>query len=928
MLTYDVINLIRSERAILSNLFPDEEQFLNAAALYPGKHVEGRILFIPLKSEEEFEDIVHSSAVGCLARSYEITQEKGDDFVKECEAFTSEILRLCESFPSPIEVLGRKYCILRLSIKAKEPHVILREIGGIKEIKFDLIERGRSFLINKFKGNSDSLSLHLETLKVIQKKWHEFKLKFRDIELLQQSIVKETKVCVPSLSEIVEITEGSLNSGILVFAGKTQFKSSFKQLLNKMGTSDAIGVSEIVHSKNKPILTRVHGKYGSCPLVVLHEPNSYFASWVREIRSFMYSGDEIQRSLRYIDTVILDVCDIDYESEEARKQISDIKQQLALGEIRNVVCLVRTSRLTKLPGIMSRWDGTGRTDVPVQVWHVSKQQAAVLSNMPIPQQFHHNISPIRDSEFEEMQDLFRLQVDRVSRLVRELPGTVHIALLAALRELFFRFISFCDPGSFEDDASAFLKQLESLERHVSGAIYIPLRTNIEILLKGVSTFLHQQGHPLVAAAQKCLVESRSGKKKSFRLGVLSYNTNRTDQKYLTRYLTQLVAPGMAKPFRVEFFDAWNLPPALGSEPGPLKLLLCFNLPREFVTSLFFNRFARACVILSDKRTERTYYKSYEAVKGIHDQVITDAGLLKVLNLPDGRSNVICNGASCFDYSLASPTLKQDMSALGPVNPAEDSDDIETIISRLIKEKRLTFQEGIRGYRESSQATTLTLLLDNDDVLVVNASRKFYRIEDDNSEDSEAISVPASDLNPGDYIVLFRRSRREDLNALIDDSLAKDELYSNVLKISNQWREAIERINKAKRQHLQLNEVFQRAGFDRAPLTFENFLDGSTTKPLQLKELLDAINTVSRMMPGKEIPSFAPAEMHKIIEAVDQLSRVRRMLPRALRTAVINSRAGRQTQLDNTYGEISSRLIETVLQEVALRRIREIVSNYS
>ena len=80
MLTRNAVDYVRSRNFILDKAFSNAEQFLNSAILYPDGQNSGRILFVPLKSEEEFEEAVYSTAIACLTRSYEVTHGKRDTF--------------------------------------------------------------------------------------------------------------------------------------------------------------------------------------------------------------------------------------------------------------------------------------------------------------------------------------------------------------------------------------------------------------------------------------------------------------------------------------------------------------------------------------------------------------------------------------------------------------------------------------------------------------------------------------------------------------------------------------------------------------------------------------------------------------------------------------------------------------------------------
>lgn len=218
MLTRHAADVIRGQHAVLSSAFADSEQFLNSAVVYPAGQQGGRVLFIPLKSEEEFKQVVYSAALACLNRSYEVTNNKSDAFEEERAGFSSEILRMCARFPAPIVEGGRRYEITAVSTGAKVPVIKLRDLDAVPErgIRYELLTQGRSFLVNKFRQNDELLREHLTTLKQIGEKWQEFKVRFRDIELLQKTAGNQAQRPAPSISAIAELKEAGLNNGVLV----------------------------------------------------------------------------------------------------------------------------------------------------------------------------------------------------------------------------------------------------------------------------------------------------------------------------------------------------------------------------------------------------------------------------------------------------------------------------------------------------------------------------------------------------------------------------------------------------------------------------------------------------------------------------------------------------------------------------------------
>lgn len=536
-----------------------------------------------------------------------------------------------------------------------------------------------------------------------------------------------------------------------------------------------------------------------------------------------------------------------------------------------------------------------------------------------------------DEAFRSLKQQFRLVLDRLDTTIHQLPGLGQLDVLAAFRELFFRFISYFDPTAFEADSGAFLEQLTVLNRLMGGGPYQSLRAEITEVLGAAVTTFPDNVHPLAASAGHALKNCAESGRDNFRLSVLSYNNNPQDRAYLAGYLGKAAGRTVWRPLRVEFADPWNMPSVSAVAPSGNRMLLCFNLPGGgvkwgFAASLFFNRYARHCVILCDQSALYTYHRVYAAIKGLYDGALTDQAMAEVLGLSFGSSPALCDGKAALDYDIPPPrreeTADVPSAGNGELIEVKEDYDTETLISRLVNEK-LEATEGHRRVNGTANSNRLVLILDRDGALEVGTASRFYRI-DRSHQDSSVLSVPASDLRPGDDIIQFRKNSRLNLNELIDSSLSGVEHYRSALVTSNRWREAVRKIDSERRELLPLADVFGRVGFYRDPVTFANYLNGTTTRPQDLPHLLNAISAVgSTIIPNKGIPVFTAEECGEIVRAVDKLSTVRRILPMALRAAVALGQTGGTTTLEGEFGEISPDLITAVLKEVDVRRVHEI-----
>jgi hypothetical protein len=299
----------------------------------------------------------------------------------------------------------------------------------------------------------------------------------------------------------------------------------------------------------------------------------------------------------------------------------------------------------------------------------------------------------------------------------------------------------------------------------------------------------------------------------------------------------------------------------------------------------------------------------------------------VLNLPDDADHF--DGRPHFRSLEPSVTWRPaaEEHALATSEGEASGEDIETLVSRLLQEIKVKETSSLHQHVQPLDG--VILLLDGDTVLETTVSHHFYRLEaeSDTDADSKADSgkVRAEYLQEGDDIVLFTRSNRADLNELIDESLRETGAYGTSLQSAYRWQQAIVDINRVRQMHLTLSEIFQQVGFVRTQATFDNYLRGIITKPGDLQQLLHAINSIGRTLyPGRKLLQFSDKDMKEIIAAVDQISHVRRMLPKAMREAAVFRRKGRSL-MNSTYGtQIRPELLDAIMKEVSIRQVREVV----
>jgi hypothetical protein len=870
------------------------------------------------------EEFVYNAATACVVESYERIVSNQQGFDVALNRFREEIEAECLTLPYPLPYMGKKYGFGEVMCQRPVPTICLKASPTDKGIRYELDSQFKELLLGALNPRPATREQDLATLRRIGARWKQFREEFNTvIALNSRGLVNN------SLEGMLNICGKSLKTGILLFTVKSTFKKGFPTVLDDQAATGLITVNEVVYKNESPSIQPVFSRTATHPLILLHAPAAHFADWAGHFHTVGpgITQDGLNTNSVCYDTVILDITEgADRFDDLASEQVATIKEKLASGQLRNVICLVRPGCFTEVQALQRRWQQAGRADIPVLTFHISDFQTNALLGHP-PPDHGPQVKEINAAGFEEKQQKFRALLERLSALMRDSYGSTQISTLSNLRDLFYRYTSFYDQAAFVRDFSSFLDTLENLHEYVAGGLVERIireaRELYDIIASGAPA-----APPLAATALEVVLQQAAPSgNKPCHLSIVSYNRNQDDQHFLAALLKGAYATTQKRKLNITFFNSRQLPSPLRNQHQRSDLLLVLNLPWEFAPLIHLDRYAYQTLVLADLGTLRRYQVAARKVNTVYDQLITDVMLAQVLNLPDDADHF--DGRPHFRSLEPSVTWRPaaEEHALATSEGEASGEDIETLVSRLLQEIKVKETSSLHQHVQPLDG--VILLLDGDTVLETTVSHHFYRLEaeSDTDADSKADSgkVRAEYLQEGDDIVLFTRSNRADLNELIDESLRETGAYGTSLQSAYRWQQAIVDINRVRQMHLTLSEIFQQVGFVRTQATFDNYLRGIITKPGDLQQLLHAINSIGRTLyPGRKLLQFSDKDMKEIIAAVDQISHVRRMLPKAMREAAVFRRKGRSL-MNSTYGtQIRPELLDAIMKEVSIRQVREVV----